>query len=100
MLTFDTYPHPPKGNENQRVLFRAFGEPSTYFPTPSTPKALSTNFCQVKLEPSLPTPNHALRVRRNVVLDIFQESLTSTLKSARDMKRKEPPRSKKIYLHG
>jgi len=51
MLTLDTYPHPPKGKENQSILFMTFGEPSIDFSTPPTPKALNTNFSQVKLDP-------------------------------------------------
>ena len=70
MLTLDTY-HPPKGKENLSILFVTIGEPSTFFPTPPTPKALNTNFCQVKLEPSLPTPNQ----QGNVVHDVFNEFL-------------------------
>ena len=77
------------------MLFTTFGEPSIDFPAPPTPKALNTNFYQIKLEPSLPTPNHALRVRRNVVLDIFKESLTSHTQISKGYEEKRASKVKK-----
>ena len=91
MLTLETYPHPPKGKGNQSILFMTFGAPSTYVPTPSTPKALNTKFCQVKLEPSLPTPNQ----QGNVVLDIFQESLTSHVQISKGHEEQRASKVKK-----
>ena len=74
MLTLDTYPHPPKGKENQSILFMTFGEPSTFFPPPPTPKALKLNFRQVHSKPLLTTPSLELRVSEEVVHDMFKES--------------------------
>jgi len=73
MLTLDTY-HPLKSKENLSILFITFGEPSTFFPTPPTPKALKQIFCQVHSKPLLITPNLDLRVSEEVVHDMFGES--------------------------
>ena len=69
--------HQPKDKENRSVLFPSLGKRSTNFPTPPTTKALYSSFYQVNLEPSLTTPNHALRVSEKVVLGMFKESFTS-----------------------
>ena len=76
MLSIPTH-HPPKDKGNRSVLLLSLGEPPTNSPTPPTPKALTTNFYQERLEPSLTTLNHALRVSKNVVLHMFKESLAS-----------------------
>jgi len=76
MLTVDTYPHPPKGKENESILFMTFGEPSTFFPTLPTPKALKQTFCQGHSRPLLTTPNLELRVSEKAVHDMFKESPT------------------------
>ena len=62
--------------ESRNVLFLSFGEPSTDFPTPPTPEALTINFCQVFFEPSFTPPNHAFQVCKKVVPSMFKKSLT------------------------
>ena len=75
MISTPTY-HPPKAKEIRNVIFLSFGEPSTNFPTPPTPEALTINFCQVFFEPSFTPPNHAFQVCKKVVPCMFKKSFT------------------------
>jgi len=78
VLTLDTH-HPPKGKENLSIFFITFGEPSTFFPTPPTPKALKQTFCQFTSKPLLTAPNPELRACEKVVPSMFKESPSSTI---------------------
>ena len=73
MLTIDTH-HPPKGKENRSILFLSLGEPSTFFPTPPTPKALKQTFCQLNSKPLLTTPSPKSRASEEVVRTMFKGS--------------------------
>ena len=88
ILTFATH-HPPKDNNHHNQFFIPFGEPSTFFPTPPTPKALKQTFCQEHSKPLLTTPNLELRVSDEVVHDIFKESLKSNIQISKGHEEKK-----------
>ena len=93
MLTIDTH-QPPKGKESRSILYLSLGEQSTNFPTPPTARALKTNFCQMKLKPSLTIPNLELRVSNEVVPSMFKESLTSHVQVSKGHEEKRASKFK------
>ena len=93
MLTLDTH-HPPKDMENRSILFLSHSEPSTFFPTPPTPKALKQNLCEVTSKPLLTTRNLELRVSEEVVHDIFKESHKSNIQISKGQEQKRASKIK------
>jgi len=94
MLTLDTH-HSPKGKENLSIVFITFGEPSTFLPTPPTPKALKQTCYQFTSKPLLIAPNPELRACEKEVQSMFKESPTSTIPINKDKVKKRVSKFKR-----